>query len=111
MEKIDDYSKKLLDSKDMEEFLSLLEKSKYKHVLKEAIKRVSEDKSIIPIEMMLYKYLLEKSVLLQHQHPLSIDIILGYMFAKEIETRNLRVIVKGKQLGLSDEFIENELVI
>lgn len=61
--------------------------------------------------MLLYKYLLEKSILLQHQHPLSIDIILGYMFAKEIETRNLRVIAKGKQLGLSNEFIESQLVM
>lgn len=111
LEEIDSYSEKLLDTKNMEEFLSLLQKSKYSHVIKEAIKTVNENKSIIPIEMKLYKYLLEQSELLQHQHPLSIDIILGYMFAKEIETRNLRVIVKGKQLNLSNEFIENELVV
>jgi len=111
LEKVDRYYKRLVDAKDVEEFLSLLEKSKYNKVLKEAIKNFNENKSIIPIEMKLYKYLLEKSVVLQHQHPLSIDIILGYMFAKEIETRNLRVIVKGKQLNLSDEFIQNELII
>jgi len=111
LEKMDTYYEKLLDTKNFEEFLSLLEKSEYKNIIKEAIKRVNEDKSIIPVEMKLYKYLLEKSALLQHQHPLSIDIILGYMFAKEIETRNLRVIVKGKQLNLSNEFIENQLVI
>jgi len=111
LENMDGYSRKLLNAKDLEEFLSLLEQSKYKQLLKEAIKKVSESKSIIPVEMMLYKYLLEKSVLLQHQHPLSIDIILGYMFAKEIEARNLRVIAKGKQLNLSNEFIESQLVI
>lgn len=102
---------KLLDSRDIDDLLSLLGKSKYKHLLKEAIKKSGIEKSIIPIEMALYKHLLKKAVLLQHQHPLSIDIILSYMFAKEIETRNLRVIVKGKQLNLSNEFIEEQLVI
>ena len=110
-EKIDRYHKRLLDAKDAEELLSLLEQSKYRYVLKEAIKKVNENKSIIPVEMALYKYLLEKTLLLQHQHPLSIDIILGYMFAKEIEARNLRVIVKGKQLSLSNDFIESQLVV
>jgi len=54
--------------------------------------------------------LLKQSILLLHQHPLSVDVILGYMFAKDIEVRNLKIIVKGKQLGLSEEFIESQLV-
>jgi vacuolar-type H+-ATPase subunit C/Vma6 len=33
------------------------------------------------------------------------------MFAKEIEMRNLRVLVKGKQFQLPEQFIEQQLVI
>ena len=65
---------------------------------------------MITLETELYKYLLQQSILLLHQHPLSVDVILGYMFAKDIEIRNVKIIVKGKQLGLNEEFIENQLV-
>ena len=62
------------------------------------------------LEINFFKYLLEKSILMLHQNPLSIDVILGYMFAKEIEVRNLKILIKGKQLNLKEEFIENQLV-
>jgi len=101
----------LLKSRSIEEILSALEKSKYGRIIRDAIKKFNESRSLIPIEMSLYRYLLGKSMLLQHQHPLSVDIILGYMFAKEIEARNLRVIAKGKQLSLPNEFIESQLVV
>ena len=45
------------------------------------------------------------------QKPLSADIIIGYLFAKEIEMRNIRLITKAKEFGLSDEFLENQLVV
>ncbi len=54
---------------------------------------------------------LQKATLLLHQFPLSVDTLLGYMFAKEIEMRNLRVLVKGKQFGLASAFLEEQLVL
>ncbi len=54
---------------------------------------------------------LQKATLLLHQFPLSVDTFLGYMFAKEIEMRNLRVLVKGKQFGLTEEFLAGQLVL
>ena len=66
--------------------------------------------SLIALETELYKHLLKQSILFMHQHLLSIDVILGYMFAKDIEVRNLKMIIKGKQLGLSEQFIENQLI-
>ena len=62
------------------------------------------------LETELYKHLLKQSILLLHQHLLSVDVILGYMFAKDIEVRNLRIIIKGKQLGLSEQFMESQLI-
>ena len=63
------------------------------------------------IENALDKFLLKESTLLLHQNPLTVSVILGFMYAKEIEVKNLRMLVKGKQLGLEEEFIEQQLVI
>ncbi len=70
-----------------------------------------ENSSLIDIENHLKHYLLERANLLMHQHTLSINVILGYLLAKEIETRNLKILVKGKRLGLEESFLERELVI
>ena len=95
---------------DLDEISRDLEKTEYKNVIAKGIEEFKKNDSLITIETELYKHLLRQSILLLHQHPLSIDVILGYMFAKYIEVRNLKIIVKGKQLGLSEEFIESQLV-
>jgi|TARA_Y100000310_G_scaffold318480_1_gene372611 V/A-type H+-transporting ATPase subunit C len=102
--------KSLADVGDLDELSRALEKTEYKNVVQKGIKEFEESNSLITLETELYQYLLKESILLLHQHPLSIDVILGFMFAKDIEIRNLRIIIKGKQLGLSEEFIENQLV-
>ncbi len=95
---------------DLDELSRALEKTEYKDIVQKGIKEFKEKGSLITLETDLYKYLLKKSILLLHQHPLTVDVILGYMFAKDIEIRNLRIIIKGKQLGLKEEFIESQLV-
>ena len=94
----------------MEEISKELERTEYRNAIKKGIEEFKKTGSLIMLETELYKHLLRQSILLLHQHPLSIDVILGYMFAKDIEVRNLKIIVKGKQLGLSEDFIESQLV-
>ena len=96
---------------NLEELSKALEKTEYKNIISKGIEEFKKSNSLITVETELYKYLLRKSTLFMHQHPLSVDVILGYMFAKDIEVRNLKIIVKGKQLGLSEDFIESQLVI
>ncbi|MBI4153197.1 V-type ATPase subunit [Candidatus Woesearchaeota archaeon] len=55
--------------------------------------------------------LLKKEVLLMHQFPLTVNVILGFMFAKEIEVKNLKVLLKGKQLGIDDEYLERLMAV
>ena len=95
---------------DFDELSGTLEKTEYKNIISKGIEEFRKTNSLITLETELYKYLLRQSILLLHQHPLSVDVILGYMFAKDIEVRNLRIIIKGKQLGLSEDFIESQLV-
>lgn len=95
---------------DLELLARALEGKGYKNVLRNGIEELKKNGSLITLETDLYKHLLKQSMLLLHQHLLSVDVILGYMFAKDIEIRNLKIIIKGKQLGLNEKFIEDQLV-
>lgn len=103
--------RELLNTKDIDELFKKLEKTKYWAPIKNGFESFKHDKSLIGVEVSLYNYLLKKTLLLQHQHPLSVDVILGFMFAKEIEARNIKTIIKGKELGLKEEFIQSQLVV
>ena len=101
---------RLAELDDLEELSKSLEKAGYKGAISKGIEEFKKNGSLIMLETEIYKHLLKQSILLLHQHPLSVDVILGYMFAKDIEVRNLKIIVKGKQLGLSEQFLESQLV-
>ena len=96
---------------DLKELIKRLEKEKFGETIKKGIEEFEKNESLIELEIGLYKFLLKRSTSLMHEHPLSIDVILGYMFAKEMDVKNLRLLLKGKQLGLDEEFIERQLVI
>ncbi|MBI2650136.1 ATP synthase A1 subunit C [Candidatus Woesearchaeota archaeon] len=100
----------LANLEDLEELSKALERMEYGSIVKRGIEEFKKTGSLIMLETELYKYLLKQSALFMHQHPLSIDVILGYMFAKDIEVRNLKIIIKGKQLGLKEDFIESQMV-
>ena len=94
-----------------ESLLKALSKTSFKQIIKKNLKSLQSKESLIDLENDLNKHLLKKSLLLLHQNPLSIDIILGYMFAKDIEVTNLKKIIKAKQLGMDEEFITKQLVV
>lgn len=100
------FKKKMVEAKDMEELYNILRKTKYKNLIPKEI-----EESLIDIELNLDKYLIGKSVLSTHQTPLTMSAILNFMFTKDIEVKNIRNIVKAKQLGLEDDFIEKKLVV
>ena len=102
---------KLIELEDLEQLSKALEKTEYKSMVVKGIEDFKKTGSLITLETELYNYLLRQSILFMHQHPLSIDVILGYMFAKDIESRNLNIMLKGKQLGLKEEFIESQLIL
>lgn len=86
-------------------------KREYGKVLQAGLEEYKKSGSLITLEKSLQKHLLEKTTQMPKKHPLSVDVILGYMFAKEIEIRNLRTILRAKQFEMSDEFVEKSLVI
>src|SRR3989338_2739823 len=76
----------LLKAENYSEFMNALSRTKYSRILPDM---KGKKGALLRTEIALDSMLLEKSILLFHQHPLTVDIVLGYMFAKEIEVRNL----------------------
>jgi V/A-type H+/Na+-transporting ATPase subunit C len=87
-----------------------LENTDFKVVVEKYTKE-PEKTAFTDLEMDLDKYLLQQSKKLIRQHPMSVDVILGYMFLKDLEVKNLNRIIKAKQLGLDNEFIEKTILI
>lgn len=96
---------------DYKDAIKELEKTSFKNIIKKHKEALLSGASLVEFENDLDKYLLNKSLLLLHQNPLSIDIIIGYMFAKEIELMNLKTIVKSRQLCMKEEFISKQLIV
>jgi V/A-type H+/Na+-transporting ATPase subunit C len=101
---------KLAELDDLGDISKALERTEYGDIVKRGIEDYRKTNSLIVLETELYKYLLKESTHMLHKHPLSVDVILGYMLAKDIEVRNLKLIIKGKQLGLEQDFIESQIV-
>ena len=63
------------------------------------------------LEVKIDRYLLRHSLAFIHGHPLPANIIVGYLFAKEVEVRNLRLLGKATHLGLGQDFVQEGLVV
>ncbi|MBI2142215.1 ATP synthase A1 subunit C [Candidatus Woesearchaeota archaeon] len=105
----DEKTKKLIEAGN-EELPSALEATKYGAIAKQGVSEWKSKGTLARIETDLHRYLLKIALTLARRRPLSSDAILGYMFAKEAEAKNLKLIVKAKQLGLNEEFIEEHLI-
>ena len=107
-------SKKIIESaivaKDFSAALEVFESGAYSKEMSdgkdEAIKG-----SLTTIRRELDLRLMKKAFLLLHQNPLSIAPVLGYILAKEIEMKNLKMISRAKELDLPVEFMEKNLIV
>lgn len=102
--------KKLINA-SYEDCIKILEGTEFSQILTKYSDELLKKGTFIDIEAELEKFHLNKALRHTHQYPLSVDTILGYMFAKEIEVKNLKMLVKGKQLSVPDEFLQRQLVI
>jgi V/A-type H+-transporting ATPase subunit C len=96
-------------SLSFEDFLSELEKTSYWEEISDCCS-VKID-SLIDLETSIKKQRLKSAESFSHVYPLSIVPIMDYILSKENEVGNLRMIIRGKAVGLSDEEIKNQLVI
>ena len=96
---------------DMDRLVEHVRQSRYGEELRDGLDALEEAGSLLEFERAVDAALLEYSRRLSNRYPLSICPVLAYVLAKEREVDNIRAIARGREGGLSQEEIENELVI
>jgi V/A-type H+-transporting ATPase subunit C len=94
-----------------DELVQRLRESPYGDELSQALDELESAESLIEFERALEAALLEYSDRLGLVHPLSVAPVISYVLAKEREVDNIRAIARGREAGLSEDAIEEELVI
>jgi len=94
-----------------EELVAALRDSSYGDELDEALADLESAGSLIGFERALDTALLEYSEHLSHVYSFSVAPVLAFVLAKEREVDNVRAIARGREAGLDQEEIENELVV
>ncbi|WP_458207312.1 V-type ATP synthase subunit C [Haladaptatus sp. NG-SE-30] len=94
-----------------DELIARVRDSPYGSELDEALDELERADSLIGFEHALDAALLEYSDHLSHVFPLSVCPVLAYVLAKEREVDNIRAIARGREAGLSEDEIEDELVV
>lgn len=105
-----DLFRMMIDAPTAADAAKLLEESRFKPLVEKGIREFAASGSLVTLELDLSKSMLQHSVLMIHQHPLSVDFLLGFMFAKELEVRNLRLILKARQLGIGEDFVSQQVI-
>ena len=94
-----------------DELVTRIRESTYGDELSVALNELEEADSLISFERALEAALLEYSDSLGSVFPLSVGPIISYILAKEREVENIRAIARGREAGLDESEIEEELVI
>jgi len=94
-----------------EELQSYVQDSTYGDALAEAFQELEGTDSLIGFERDLEAALLRYGDRMSHLYPLSICPVLAYVLAKEREVDNIRAIARGREVGLSESEIQDELVM
>ncbi len=101
----------LAGTEKIEAIAKRLHASGYNYRDIQAYEGLPEAELLTRLESDLDTSLLRKEALLMHQFPLTVNVILGFMFAKEIEVKNLKILLKGKQLGLEEHYLQELLAV
>ncbi|NGM70214.1 V-type ATP synthase subunit C [Natronolimnobius sp. AArcel1] len=89
----------------------IADNKRYGDRLSGALRRLREADSLIQFEHALDAALLQYADTLSSIYPVSVSAVLSYILAKEREVENIRAIARGREVGLSESEIEEELVI
>jgi V/A-type H+-transporting ATPase subunit C len=94
-----------------DQLITHIRESKYGDDLSIALDELEEADTLIQFEHALDAALLEYTDRLSTVYPVSITAVMSYILAKEREVENIRAIARGREVGLDEAEIEEELVI
>lgn len=96
---------------DVDELVLAIEESTYGDELSEALHTLQEAQSMTGVELTIDRALVDYGDWLGSRYPVSICPIIAYVLAKEREVQNVIAIARGREAGLTEEEIREELVI
>lgn len=102
---------KIIAAKSIEGLKKEFEGTIYYNIIKDGIDELSKKGTLSGLDLGLQRFQLDYAGKKSIKNPLSADAVFSYISKKQIEIRNLHIIVKSKQLGLKEDFIEKELLI
>ena len=95
----------MIAANDMKSLFDVLKKSRYKELVTGDV-----EENPTRFEAAIDKFLLAYASKLLHRKPMSVSPIFGYLLCKEIETKNIRLLVHSKAMGLDERFIDRNLI-
>lgn len=104
-----DHLLKIAESKNIEQVVRSLEATPY-HFLSDLPAEAFRAEKLSVFEKALDRYLIQKGIRLYRGDPLSVTIVIGYLWAKHNEIINIRIISRCKNARVSDEDLEGELI-
>lgn len=96
---------------DIDEMLDRLKGTPYGQVLEDAATLFVDVGSISVFERALEDYVMRRAVKMGVGDPLGVGVIISYLWAKQNEVQNLRIIVKGKSVGMPPDRVRKELIL
>lgn len=96
---------------DIDEVLDRLRGTPYGKAVDDAAMKYLEENSIAVFERALEDYLMRKALMLGTGDPLGVGVAIAYLWGKQNEITNLRIIVKGKAVGMPVERVRGELIL
>lgn len=96
---------------DLDELVSAIRESRYGDELSDALTALEEAESLLEVEHAIDRALVEYGDWLGSRHPVSVCPVVAYVLAKEREVQNVRAIARGREAGLTEDEIREELVI
>ena len=99
----------LSNTQSLDDLLTSLEGTKYFELLEPHLQKDSVD--LNSCVHSLDEHMANKTKRFSYLYPLSVLPVLDYLLKKEREVYNLRAIIRGKQAGLSNEIIEELVVV
>lgn len=106
----DEFLKKLTEEKDIDDLVVALKKTTYGSVLAEGWQLLLKTGDFSVIERRLEDQAIKKNTDLFKADPLSIAMVIAYIWAKLNEVVNLRIIVRGIEVAMPEERIRQALV-
>lgn len=96
---------------DIDQMLDRLKATPYAEVLDEAAVRYLEGQSIPVFERSLEELLMRRALLSGAKDPLGVGAAVAYLWGKQNEVTNLRIVIKGKDVGMPADRVRGELIL